>query len=202
MKLGKVGTVTQMVGFLILIMASTAVRAAQLPDQVPIKDPDGDATLAIITLCNDCKAGDGKGCYTGAEDGWLEGAPCGKCLIESNFRKLLRYPYDLQITGTLVDPQGQPVKDRFVQVFLPNGWTVKGRTSELGTFRLLLGATSDRKGKDPVKTDIGTRVDTKKGDDPYYALFLLPETYNPCPAEAAKPAEAKPKHGAAKKKKK
>jgi len=198
MTFGKVGWIAALS---LMMMGTTAVRAAELPDQMSIKDPDSNATLAVITLCNDCKSGAGKGCYTGAEVGWLNGTPCGKCLVDSNFPHLLRYPYDLQITGTLVSPNGQPVKDRFVQAFLPNGWTVRGRTSESGTFRLLLGATGDHKSKESVKTDIGTRVDTKKGTDPYYALFLLPESYQPCAADAMKSSGSKPKSGAAAKKK-
>ena len=134
MKLGWIAALSVM-------MASTAVFAAQLPDEQLVKDPDGGATLAVLTLCNDCQSGEGKACYTGAEQGWLDGKPCGKCLIESNFSVLVKYPYDVHISGTLTDPAGAPVKDRFVQVFLPGGWTVKGRTSERGTFRLMLGAT-------------------------------------------------------------
>jgi len=195
----KVGMVGRMAALCVL-MATSAVYAAQLPDEVAIKDPDGGGTLAVIMLCNDCKSGKGKDCSTGAEEGWFNDVPCGKCLLDSNFRSLLRYPYDLQITGTLVGADGQPIKDHFVQVFLPNGWTVKGRTSELGRFRLLLGATGDRKGKQPVITDIGTRVDTKKGTDPY-ALFLLPPSYKPCPPDAAKAAPPKAKHGTAANKK-
>lgn len=201
MRFGKVGKRGWIAALSMMMMASTAAHAAQLPDEVTIKDPDGSGTVAVITLCNDCQSGEGKGCYTGAEDGWFKGAPCGKCLVDSNFRSLLKYPYDLQIIGTLVAPSGEPVKDRFVQVFLPNGWTVRGRTSELGTFRLMLGATADRKAKEPLVTDIGTRIDTKKGTDPYYAMFLLPESYKPCPADAVKSAAPKPKSGSAAKKK-
>ena len=43
--------------------------------------------------------------------------------------------------------------------------------------------------------------DTKKGTDPYYALFLLPESYQPCAADAMKSSGSKPKSGAAAKKK-
>ena len=191
MKLGWLAALSMMV-------ASTAVSAAQLPDEQAIKDPDGGATLAVLTVCNDCQSGEGKSCYSGAEQGWLDGKPCGKCLIESNYRVLLKYPYDLHIAGTLTDPDGKPVQDRFVQVFLPGGWTVRGRTSEQGAFRLMLGATAERKSKQPLVVNLGTRVDTKKGTDPYYAMFLLPASYKPCSADAMKAQGAKPKGGSAK----
>jgi len=183
-----------------VLLATAATHAAQLPDEMPIKDPESGSIVAVITLCNDCKSAADKGCYTGAEVGWLNGAPCGKCLVDSNFPRMLKYPYDLQILGTLVDPSGKPVKDRFVQAFLPNGWTVRGRTSEAGTFRLMLGATAERKSKQALVTDIGTRVDTKKGNDQYYALFLLPESYRHCSADAAKTEGKKSKGDTATKK--
>ena len=175
-----------------VIMASTALHAAQLPSEQPIKDHEG-TTLAILTVCNDCQSGEGKSCYSGAEQGWLNGKPCGKCLIESNFGELLKYPYDLHITGTLTDPSGKPVKDRFVKAFLPSGWSIRGRTSELGTFRLMLGATAERKSKEPLTVDLGTRIDTQKGDDPFYAIFLLPPSFKPCAADAMKAGGTKPK---------
>jgi hypothetical protein len=177
-----------------MMVVSAAGHAAPPPDEQLIKDPDGGTPLAVLTVCNDCRSGEGKSCYSGAEQGWLNGKPCGKCLIDSNYGVLLRYPYDLHITGTLTDPEGTPVKSRLVQVFLPSGWTVRGRTSEQGTFRLMLGATAERKSKQPLVTNLGTRIDTEKGKDPYYALFLLPVSYKPCPATAVKSQEAKPKN--------
>ena len=186
MKLGWIAALSVMV-------ASTAGYAAQRSDEHLIKDPDGSTTFAVLTVCNDCRSGEGKSCYSGAEHGWLNGKPCGKCLIDSNYRTLLTYPYDLHITGTLTDPEGNPVKNRFVQVFLPGGWTVRGRTSERGAFRLMLGATADRKSKQPLVVDLGTRVDTQTGTDPYYALFLLPVSYKPCVADAMTSPKAKPK---------
>lgn len=173
-----------------VMMAATAVHAMTAPDEQPIKDPDG-ATLAMLVVCNDCQSGAGKSCASGAEVGWLNGKPCGQCLIESNFGTLLKYPYDLHIKGTLTDPDGKPVKNRFVKAFLPNGWSIRGKTSEAGTFRLMLGATAERKGKEPVIADLGTRVDTTKDEDPYFAIFLLPESYKPCAANAMKSSETK-----------
>lgn len=175
-----------------MMVASAAGHAAPLPDEQTIKDPDGGAPIAVVTVCNDCQSGEGKSCYSGAEEGWLSGKPCGKCLINSNFGVLLKYPYDLHITGKLTDPDGTPRKGRLVQVFLPSGWTVRARTSDQGSFRLMLGATANRKGKQPLVTDLGTRIDTEKGKDPYYALFLLPVSYKPCAAGAMTAPEAKP----------
>ena len=186
MKLGWIAAIS-------LVVTSSAGHAAQRPDELLITDPDGGTPLAVLVVCNDCQSGEGQSCYSGAEPGWLNGKPCGKCLIDSNFRPLLKYPYDLQITGTLMDPEGAAVKNRMVQVFLPVGWTVRARTSEQGTFRLLLGATADRKSKQPLVADLGTRIDTQTGKDPYYAMFLLPVAYKPCAADAVKPQGAKAK---------
>ena len=49
--------------------------------------------------------------------------------------------------GHLKDENGQPLKGNFVRLYLPNTWTVRTRTDDDGLFRLLLGATAERKGK-------------------------------------------------------
>lgn len=188
-----------------MAMAMTVVVAgarAQAFEHV-FKDPESGSTLAKIVACNDCKAGSGKGCDNGAEKGWLEGKPCGKCFLDSNFGVLVRYPYDLQITGKLTNAAGEPIKDRFVKLFMPNGWGVRTRTTEAGTFRMTMGATIERKKKEAVIVDIGTHVDSTKGaDDAQYSLFMLPEDYKPCAAdtviEEPKKAPAKNTKGAAK----
>jgi hypothetical protein len=172
-------------------LMATAAVAAQLPDQQTVKDPEGN-TVGVLLFCNDCQSA-GKDCYGGAESGFLNGKPCGKCLIESNYGTVIRYGYDLHVTGTLTDPEGNPVKNRFVKLFLPNGWGVRSRTTDQGNFRLMLGPTTERKSKQPLVIDVGARIDTKKGDDPQYAMYLLPETYKPCAAGAAKPQA---QHGA------
>ena len=178
-----------------VMLAHVAVHAAQMPSELPVKDTDG-TTLAVVVVCNDCQAGEGTSCYTGAEEGWLDGKPCGKCLLHSNFGAVVKYPYDLQIAGTLTDPNGNPVKNRFVKAFLPSGWTIRTRTSEQGTFRLLLGATAERKSTKPLVADIGTRIDTQTAKDPYYAIFLLPASYKPCTAAAMQPPADKLKKAA------
>jgi len=167
-------------------------RAGIAADEIPFKGKAGES-LGIVVLCNDCQSGAGKQCLTGAEEGWLNGKACGKCLLESNWGTPPQSPYDMHITGTLVDAANKPIKDRFVKLFLANGWGVRTRTGEDGTFRLTLGATMERKGE-PAVLDIGTRVDAVKGADPHYAIFLLPNPYKPCTRkpEPAKPDKPKP----------
>jgi hypothetical protein len=174
-----------------LMMVTAAVQAATLPDELPIKDADGK-TYAVVVLCNDCESPEGaKPCDTGAEDGWLNGKPCGQCLLMDNYGQPMLYPYDLHFTGTLTDAAGHPIKDRFVKMYLANGWKVRTRTTEQGTFRLMLGATAERKSNTPLVTDIGVRVDSVKGSDPNYAIFLMPPSYKPCSAAAASTPAAK-----------
>jgi len=181
----------------IAVMVPAPSRAQQGADQVDLKTPDGK-TFGVVIFCNDCAKPKGKGpCDQGAENGWFQGKPCGQCLLKANPNVLVRYPYDLHVTGKLVDADGKPVKERFVKLFMPNGWGVRTRTLDDGTFRLMLGATADREGKTPITIDLGTRTDSKKGEDPYFAMFMLPQTYTACsaadaPAAAAAPA-AKPK---------
>ncbi len=180
------------------VFASSAFAAA---DEIPVKGPDGK-TVAVIVLCNDCQAGPGKkGCEPGAEDGFRKGKKCGTCLLQSNHVRLLEYGFDLHVTGTLTDTDGRPLQDRFVKLFMPNGWGHRSKTFDKGMFRLILGATAERKGKEPVVVDIGTQVDSKKGDsDAYFAMFMLPPNYKACDATADDaPKEEKP---AAKKKSK
>ncbi|MFI5395450.1 MAG: hypothetical protein ACHQ9S_07945 [Candidatus Binatia bacterium] len=177
---------------IIVATVTTAVIAAG--GEQPIKDPDGKV-LAAVVACDACESGGegtAKACSTGAEEGWLNGKPCGKCMLTANLKEPLAYPYDLHMQGKLVDGSGKPVKERFVKMFLPNGWTVRTRTFEDGTFHVMLGATEERKSKTPVVTDLGTHVDSAKGTE-YYALFMLPGSYKPCSAEAAKPVGKKQK---------
>ena len=178
---------------LALTTAASAVRAESAPDVLRLKGPDGD-TLAVVVQCNSCAAqGGSTKCHTGAEEGYLDGQPCGKCMINENFGARLAYPYDIHITGKLVDKDGQPVKNRFVKIFLANGWSVRTRTSDAGTYRLMLGATVERKGSTPLVTDLGTRVDAPKDNKDYYAMFLLPDGYKTCPAAKPEPKKHKAK---------
>ena len=180
-----------------LVLVASSGWAAGAPDQMEVKTADGKV-FGTLLFCNDCKSASGKGCVTGAEEGWFNGAPCGKCMVEANHQTILRYPVDIHITGTIVDKSGKPVKDRFVKLFLPNGWGVRTRTYDEGKFRLMLGATSERESKQPLVVDVGTRVDTVKGSgDAYYAFFFMPQSYQPCAPQSAKPV-TKQKGGAKK----
>ena len=172
-----------------VMMVSAAAYASS--NEQPIKGADG-VTVAVLANCNDCQSGESATCHSGAEQGWLNGKPCGKCLLDANYGVTLKYPYDVHIVGNLVDPEGKPVKDRFVKAFLPNGWTIRGRTAEQGKFRLMLGATAERQSKEPVVVNLGQHVDTKKGDDQFYSVFILPESYKPCDAAATKSAHTRP----------
>lgn len=183
---------------LIAGLVGTLTRAGIAADEIPFKGKGGE-TLGVVVLCNDCQSGTGKQCHTGAEEGWLSGKACGKCMLESNWGAAPQSPYDMHIMGTLVDTDNKPIKDRFVKLFLANGWGVRTRTDEEGKFRLTLGATMERKGE-PATLDLGTRVDSIKGTDPHYAIFLLPESYKPCtrkpgPGKSATPKSDKPKPG-------
>jgi hypothetical protein len=139
--------------------------------------------IGIILDCNSCKdPGDQKSCVSGVQEGYHDGRPCGECLMTANFGKKLMYPYDLQITGTLNQPDGKPLADEFVRLFLPNTWTVRTKTLETGFFRLMLGATEDRIG-DVLKIDLGARSRPKVAGAPDYALYMLAENYKPCAEE-------------------
>lgn len=170
---------------IVAVMAARAVAAARVE---PIKDTDGN-TLAVVVVCDSCQAGtrtSAQPCSAGAEKGWLNGVPCGECMLRANFREPLAYAYDLHLMGKLTDEAGNPLKERFVKLFFPNGWTMRGRTAEDGSFHLLLGATAEKKSKVPVRRDLGTFVDKGKGTN-YFAFFLLPESHKPC-AEQPAPA--------------
>jgi hypothetical protein len=170
-------------------LAATAASAlAAAGDDVPVKDPNGK-TLAVVVLCNDCEGGAAKkGCYDGAENGFRKGKACGPCLMKANPVRILEHPYDLHVTGILKDPKGEPIKDRFVKLFMPNGWGHRTKTLDKGQFHLMLGATSERKSSQPLTVDIGSHVDVQNGEkDQYFAMYMLPVDYKGCDAAAAAP---------------
>lgn len=159
------------------------VSALLLPAMVSaksqvVKDPEGK-TIAVVINCNSCKGEKGAQCVTGVDDGFHGDAPCGQCAIKANFGTRITYAYDVLIMGTLKDEKGEPVRGRFVKLFLPNTWTVRTRTGDDGLFRLLLGATAERKGK-PVVVQLGDLKTPKDSKAEYYALFMLPEEHKPC----------------------
>ena len=170
----------RLMGVLVLMLVSLVAPAGATTDLV--KDPDGN-TLAVVVDCNSCQnpAAKGAKCETGAEDGFLDGKPCGKCLLDANYPTRIPYAYDLQFMGYLKDENGQPLKGKFVRLYLPNTWTVRTRTTDDGLFRLLLGATVERKGKAQI-IKLGDRIMPKDSKAAEYALFMLPENYKPCGA--------------------
>jgi len=173
-------------------MATQGLAADQVQ---PIKDPNG-ATLAVVVTCNSCKtesAQKGAACVSGAEEGFLNGQQCGQCLVYANSRQPFTYPYDIHIVGKLVDAAGKPVKDRFVKMFTPLGWSMRSRTADDGTFHFIMGATAERKSQSPLLTDVGSHTDTAKGTR-YYTFYLLPKSYQNCKAAPAQenPAKNKP----------
>jgi hypothetical protein len=161
-----------------LILASGAVLAVEQK----VVGPNGK-TIGLILDCNSCKnPEEGKDCESGVQDGFHDGKRCGQCLMTANFGTRLLYPYDLYFSGNLQQPDGTPLADEFVRLYLPNTWTVRTRTTEKGFFRLVLGATQDREGSE-VQVDLGTRTRKKAEGASDYALYMLPENYKPCPAE-------------------
>ncbi len=186
----------------LLGLSSIAITAAlpALAGTKPLKDESGK-TFAVVVVCDSCQSsGDSKKqCFTGVENGWLNGEPCGKCLVNENAGRPLGYSYDLHLTGKIVGADGAPLKQRFVKLYLSNTWTVRSRTGDDGVFRLMLGATQDRKTKKPLVVDLGTQTDTSKATVDY-ALYLLPDGYNACPPEAATVEKPKPAAGKGKRK--
>ncbi|HXQ20313.1 MAG TPA: hypothetical protein VN812_01480 [Candidatus Acidoferrales bacterium] len=165
-----------------MVVVNVAAQAAP-PNAQTIKDDSG-RLLATLALCSDCQSAGGKACHTGVEHGWLDGQACGKCLLDANYGWHYQSSRGLVFVGTLTDAAGQPVKDRYVKLFVANGWSVRGRTSDDGSFRLMLGSTEPGAAKKSVATDIGRRIDTPTNNDPKssYAMYLLPAPYKPCSA--------------------
>lgn len=166
-----------------VVMAVSAAAAEGAPNVQLVRDPDGQ-TLAVLVECNSCQSTGkaSKKCRTGVEEGYLDGQPCGKCMISENYGARLPFPYDLHLMGRLTDAKGDPIKNRFVKVYMANGWNVRTRTSETGAYLVMMGATVERKGGTPVVIELGTRVDSPKDNKDAYAMFFLPESYKQCPA--------------------
>lgn len=170
--------VTDTLFMALMVAGLTAGSPANAVEDL-VQDPDGK-TLAVVVDCSSCKDATGKDCNSGVDAGFSDAKPCGKCLIDANFPTRIEYPYDLQFFGRLKDENGEPQKGKFVRLFLPNTWTVRTRTFDDGLFRLLLGATAERKGK-PLVIKLGDRVMRKDSKSGEYALYMLPPNYKPCP---------------------
>jgi hypothetical protein len=165
--------------FLALFLAASAMAR----DPIPVRDKSGKV-LAEVVVCNDCKNPSDPGCYDGAESGWLNGKPCGKCFVDKNYGKLVPIPYDVHFEGTIVNPDGTPAKERFVKLFVQNGWGHRTSTRPDGRFRIITGAMGDRKSDQPLVVDLGTLVDQQKdANDRVFALFLLAPDHTPCDAQ-------------------
>jgi hypothetical protein len=169
----------------VLSVAVVGAAHAAPRDAQTIKGEDGKP-LATVVVCSDCQSGStGKQqCHTGVEDGWLDGQPCGKCLVNANYDWRLQSPNSLLFSGKLTDAEGKPLKDRFVKMFMANGWAVRGRTSDDGVFHLTLGATQQPRAPKPLLVDVGTHIDAPSDDTKSnYALYLLPPAYKACSAQ-------------------
>lgn len=169
---------------LVFLAGVASLASIASASEVTVQEKSGK-TISVILDCNSCKD-DSKGtdCVSGVTDGFHDGKRCGECLLESNFGSKLLYSSDLQINGTLLQPDGKPAAEQFIRLYLPNTWTVRTRSSKDGAFRLLLGATQERQGERVlVKLGSRTQASSDAKDRPDYALYMLPENYSPC-AEA------------------
>jgi hypothetical protein len=170
-----------MTAALVLTLSTVAAEAkTTIPESNKVKDKDGNVYAVVL----DCPQSDPA--FGGSEEGKLGGERCGQCLVNSNWGTQVRTPYDLTVKGVLVDEDGQPLKNRMIEFFMANGWTIKTRTTDTGFYRILMGATQERKSKENLVTDLGTKKMRKDSKASYYALFLLPENFKPC-ADQAKP---------------
>lgn len=180
------------------LLLVTAAWAAPERSEIEVQNAEG-TVLGKLVICADCKDPAAKGaaeCAEGAVEGWREGTVCGSCLLRSNWGVLIEYDRDIHINGKLIAPDGNPVGNRFVKLFMPNGWSVRTRTAGDGTFRLMLGATLQRKGGEPFVVDIGRRVDSVVGTDEHFGLYFLPPNYKSCPATEPTPGGTPLKQGA------
>ncbi len=165
--------------FFVAISALLAFGSVVSAAEHKVTDPKGN-TIGVILDCNSCQNPEkGENCRSGVQDGFHGGKPCGQCLMLSNYGTKVLYAYDVYVTGKMQQPDGQPLVNEFVRLYLPNTWTVRTRTTEEGFFRLVLGATAPREGE-PMSVEIGPRTRAKGQSAADYALFLLPEDYKPC----------------------
>jgi len=171
-----------LLGFSLLLVGSSAAGK-----QVLVKDPEGK-TIAVIFDCSSCEKG-GSDCGTGVEEGFSDGARCGQCLMKANYGKSVPLPYDIRVFGHMKDENGEPVMRKFVRLYMPRPWSFRTRTSTDGMFVVSVGATGERKGKEPIAVDLGDLTVRKDQATSTYALFMLPESYKPCEAGKKPPPE-------------
>ena len=163
-----------------LSVASIA-QAASNGVVVPLKDGDGKV-LAQMVLCGSCENSNesGKTCYNGAPEGWLDGKPCGQCLLKNNWGVMIRHSRDLSLIGRLIRPDGTPGRKHYVKLFMPNGWGGRTQTNTEGHFRLLLGATAERQKGAPIVVDLGERTDVKHPGGEEFSIYLMPDAFVAC----------------------
>jgi len=169
-----------MVACAVLIVASAGTPARA--GQVPLTDAGGK-TLAKIYACESCAKGEDKPCTDGVGEGVDEGKPCGQCLLKANYGKGVGLPADVRIYGHLKDEKGQPLKGKFVRLFLPNNWSARSRSGDEGLFVVRLGATVPDKAAKPLALDLGDRVIPSDSKASTYNLFMLRPDHAPCAAK-------------------
>ncbi len=168
--------------FIIAIVLMFGSVGAASGAEKRVVDGDGKA-IGVIVDCNTCQGSDtGAGCFGGVKEGFHNGKRCGACLLSANYGVKLSYAFDLQLSGTLVDKDDKPLTEDFIRLFLPNSWTVRTRSGDDGFFRLVLGATLDRKGT-PLEVDLGKQRREQSAGDADYSLYFLPDNYKPCEAK-------------------
>ena len=162
-----------------LFLTLNAQAGIPVTDDMKLKGEDGQ-TYAIVVDCPQ-EGSTKKGIvFGGSEDSMVGKARCGQCLINANYGAKLIYPFDLHIKGVLVDENGAPLKGKMLQFHFPIGWTVKTRTSDTGYFRILMGATAERKSDAMLEKDLGKLHMKKDSKMPFYALYVLPPDFRPC----------------------
>lgn len=161
------------VWFLLFAAAASTARA----DLIPVQS-DG-TVYAVIVDCRACSEAS-KRCSGGVTGGFHDGKPCGKCLLEANYKVPLEYPYDLMLKGRILDEEGKPLAGRFVRLYMSTTWRVRTRTGEDGVFRMRLGATAPHKSGKSLVVDLGDRLLGKDGPKDEYALYMLPPKYQQC----------------------
>jgi hypothetical protein len=164
-----------------MFVVSLAVASPAPGAQDVLKDPDGKA-LAVVWDCSSCEKGGDK-CDNGVENGFHDGARCGQCLMKANYGNPVPIPYDVRVFGSLKDEKGDPLKATFVRLFLPNGWSIRTRTTDKGMFVLRMGPTGKRQSGKPLALDLGDRKMRKDDQARTYTLFMLPNESKPCGPE-------------------
>ena len=165
------------------LTATTAEARIQVSDDMHLRDKDGTTYMVVIDCPQPGVKKDAGKFFGGSEHSTIGKDRCGKCLIDANWGVYLKHPYDVLIKGKLADENEKPIKNKLVHFFLPNGWTVKTRTADSGYFRIVMGATAERKSRELLEMDLGTRHMKKESAAPFYAFYVLPQSFKACEAQ-------------------